>query len=625
MKIQLTQLEVIPGHPSTNTQRMVSFIEEAKAHGVDLIIFPEMCIPGYLIGDNWERESFLKDCEACGEQIRQASHGITVIFGNVAMDWSRKNEDGRVRKYNALFLAEDGRFIGPENGPYDFAPKTLMPNYREFDDSRHFYDTRKLATELSVAIDELIRPIPSRLGRLGGILCEDGWCMDYDVAPIAILDKQNCRMLINISCSPFTLNKNHKRNRVFSEHASRCGIPLAYVNNVGIQNNGKTVYTFDGGSCLYDGMGNQVSLDTTFSEAKLILDLPDAGHPLGDPTRLEDDGVAEIFKALQFGADRFMKTCGITRIVIGASGGIDSAVAAALYRTIMDPEDLLLVNMPGQYNSDTTKAIAASLAEALGCYYTSVPIEASVALSTKQFDGLRIKRSDGQGERHLELDEYVFENIQARDRSSRILAALAASFGGAFTCNANKSEMTVGYTTLYGDLGGFLAALGDLWKSHVYALGRYMNMEVYQREVIPEACFTIPPSAELSPHHNVDQGQGDPLIYDYHDCLFASWVERWSRATPEDALRWFKTGRLEKEIGYMGDIHELFPDARAFIADLEKWWRLYQGLAVAKRIQAPPILAVTRRAFGFDHRETQCGVYFSQAYRALKAEVLVEG
>jgi NAD+ synthase (glutamine-hydrolysing) len=215
------------------------------------------------------------------------------------------------------------------------------------------------------------------------------------------------------------------------------------------------------------------------------------------------------------------------------------------------------------------------------------------------------------------------ENVQARDRSSRILAAAAAAFGGAFTCNANKSELTVGYCTLYGDESGFLAALADLWKHQVYELGRWLNEQVYKIPVIPPEIFSIVPSAELSQDQNVDAGKGDPLIYPYHDFLFRSFVERWQRATPEDIMAWYAAGTIEQNIGCeSGLVAKIFPTAAEFIADLERWWKLYTGMSVAKRIQAPPVLAVSRRAFGFDHREAQNPVHFSLTYEQLKSRLL---
>jgi NAD+ synthase (glutamine-hydrolysing) len=183
--------------------------------------------------------------------------------------------------------------------------------------------------------------------------------------------------------------------------------------------------------------------------------------------------------------------------------------------------------------------------------------------------------------------------------------------------------LTVGSSTLYGDLGGYLAALGDLWKSEVYSLGRYFNDVVFGREVIPEGIFTVVPSAELSEHQDVDQGKGDPLVYPYHDRLFFSWVQRWNRATPEEVLEWYAEGRLEAELGLKDvDLKALFPDAASFIRDLERWWNLYNGIAVAKRVQAPPVLAVSSRAFGFDHREALGKPFYSSRYLKLRERLL---
>jgi NAD+ synthase (glutamine-hydrolysing) len=204
-----------------------------------------------------------------------------------------------------------------------------------------------------------------------------------------------------------------------------------------------------------------------------------------------------------------------------------------------------------------------------------------------------------------------------------VLAGLAAAFGGGFTCNANKSELTVGYSTLYGDQAGFLAALADLWKHQVYALGEYLNRSVYGFAVIPQGIFRLPPSAELSPNQAVDRGKGDPLVYPYHDYLFRAFMERWNRATPEDILSWYAEGQLEKQLGCeAGLVGRLFSGPAPFITDLEHWWKLYTGMGVAKRIQAPPVLAVTRRAYGFDHREAQNPTHFTREYLRLKAQLL---
>lgn len=629
LQIALAQMRVVPGRPDRNTETMLKYIADARKQNADLVIFPEMAIPGYLLGDTWEQTSFLEECEACGEEIIAASKGIAVMFGNVAVDWTKKNNDGRVRKYNAFFTAQNGQLIAPESMPYPFVVKTLLPNYREFDDTRHFFSLQKLARELGVTTENLLTPIHLAVHgttyAVGCLLCEDGWSDDYELTPMDILRrKEQLDFFVNISSSPYTLGKNEKRRRLFGRLAATAGAPLLYVNNVGIQNNGKTVYTFDGINAAYDEHGMLRVEGEPYEETTQLFCLETLREQKALPEKIEPDA-AHICRALTYGVRLFLETIGMKRVVIGVSGGIDSAVASALYARVLPPQDILLVNMPSVYNSETTKGLARRLAENLGCRYTTVPIQPSVELTIEQLETAKIENLfDGTTDR-LSISSFMAENIQARDRSSRILAGLAAAFGGGFTCNANKAETTVGYSTLYGDQSGFFSALADLWKHQVYDLARYLNKEIYKREVIPQETINIVPSAELSDAQDVDKGQGDPLIYPYHDFLFRSFVERWQKATPQDILEWYANGTLEEEIGCApGFIRKHFPTPQDFIADLERWWNQFSGLAVAKRIQAPPILAVSRRAFGFDHRESQNGPYYTKKYKALKAKLLGE-
>jgi NAD+ synthase (glutamine-hydrolysing) len=674
LTIAMAQLEVFPGDPARNGAAMLELIAEARKAGVDLLAFPEMCLPGYLLGDMWERPSFLRECEAWTERIiaatapaggdaaGSAGNGMAVAFGTVIPDWDAKGEDGRVRKFNGYHLAQGGKAIVHPGLNRPYGVKTLLPNYREFEDPRHFYDTRKLALEAGVTVDSLISPMVLTLGgrecRVGILICEDAWEDDYVQKPLAVLGGMACDFLLNLSCSPFTGGKNDKRNRVFSYRVRQLGVPLFYVNCVSLQNNGKTVYTFDGRSTAYGADGKIKAEAAAFQPEVLPLRLewrggkadlalvqpavapvaaqaasvqpvrtaPVKAGSAKDGNRNEtqaDRHIREIHQALRFGTKAFLDSIGQDRVVIGVSGGIDSAVAAALYREILPPQNLLLVNMPSRFNSGTTKNLSKELAANLGCLYTEISIEDSMAVTRAQLDGLEIRSPDGERFAAISLAGFVMENVQARDRSSRVLAALAASFAGVFTCNANKAELTVGYSTLYGDLGGYLALLGDLWKSEVYALGRHLNKTVFQRAAIPEGIFTIVPSAELSDEQDVDQGKGDPLIYPYHDRLFFSWVQRWNRATPEEILEWYASGTLNKELGLQGtDAYKLFNGAGAFVRDLERWWNLYNGIAVAKRVQAPPILAVSSRAFGFDHREALGKPFYSARYRELRQDLV---
>ena len=629
LKICFSQIEVEPGHPDLNFSKMLQAINEAKANNADIIIFPEMVIPGYLLGDTWEQTSYLKDCLSYGEDIIAQSNDICIIFGNIAVDWQKKNTDGRVRKYNALYAAYQGKLIQPEKSPYPFAIKTLFPNYREFDDSRYFYSLQSLADELDTSVDDLLSPMKVNIKgqelNLGCILCEDGWSDDYNFSPIDILCKNyKLDMLINISASPYTFGKNNKRHRVFSKQAKDNQVPLIYVNNIGIQNNGKTIYTFDGSSTVYDKNGNIIACCPAYSGKNNYINLNSNEDytPLPIP---QNDDISNIYQALSYGIKKFLKDIHMKKVVIGISGGIDSAVASALYVNIIGKDNVTLINMPSKFNSETTKGLSSQLAHNLGCQYAIVPIQEVVDFTVNQFEHTDVVDLTTQNINHLTISSFVKENIQARDRSARILAGMSAAIGGGFTCNANKAETTVGYSTLYGDQSGFLAALADLWKHQVYDLARYLNKEVYKREVIPQGIIDIVPSAELSAEQDVDAGKGDPIKYPYHDYLFRSFVESWQKVTPEDILTWYSENTLEEHIGCeKGLVAKYFSTAKEFIADLERWWNLFTGIAIAKRIQAPPILAISRRAYGFDHRESQNGAYYTRAYKQLKAKLLGE-
>lgn len=631
MKIALSQFEIIPSMPTNNAARIINYIEEAKNNKADVIIFPELSISGYLIGDMWESESFIRECEELGEEIIKASKDIFVIFGNVAVDRNKKNFDGRVRKYNALFLAKDGKLIKNlySKIPYPFIIKTLLPNYKEFEDTRHFFSLKDLifenALEDNFDLKEYFKPVEININgekiNLGLTICEDAWSSNYNLSPIDILNEKT-DLFINISSSPYTLIKDTKRHKMYSDISKKYNKPLIYVNNVGIQNNGKTVYTFDGGSSAYDNNGNIICASNRYEERLYYIEMNLTKKEFSKAIKINEENEYKlIYDTIIYGIRKFMKSIGINKVVIGVSGGIDSALSSAVYVNAIGKDNVLLVNMPSRFNSNTTKNLAKTLAENLSCAYMVVPIQESVDFTIKQIETCKIIKDTEES--FLKVSSFISENIQARDRSSRILSGLAASFGGVFTCNANKTETMVGYSTLYGDGAGFFAALADLWKYQIYELAKYINKNIFKKEIIPEGSINIIPSAELSNAQAVDEGKGDPIKYDYHDYLFKTLIESWNRILPEDILQMYIDGILEEKIGCeKGIIKKYFKNDLEFIEDLEKWWRQYMGMAISKRIQAPPILAISRRAFGFGNRESQNRVYYTSKYLYLKNKLL---
>ncbi|CRF33070.1 NAD+ synthetase [Brachyspira suanatina] len=626
MKIAISQLEIIPSMPCDNTVRIISFISKAKKENADIVIFPELCISGYMIGDMFESEGFVKECEELGEEIIKSSNGIYVIFGNIASDRNKKNFDGRMRKYNAMFVAKDGKLIHNNTTEYPFIIKSLLPNYKEFEDPRHFFSLKDLAFENNTDVKEYLKPLEIECNgekiKLGLTICEDAWSKNYTFSPMNIINSnKDVDLFINISSSPYTLVKDAKRHSMYGEIASKHNTPLVYINNVGIQNNGKTVYTFDGRSSVYDNNGNLLLTGKRYEEDLYFIDIDVKNKVFGKTIEIKEENEYKlIYDTVIYGIRKFMKSIGINKVVIGVSGGIDSALSSAMYVNAIGKDNVLLVNMPSKFNSDTTKNLAKTLSDNLGCAYMVVPIQESVDYTVKQLETSPIIK-DGK-EDHLKLSSFVIENIQARDRSSRVLSAIAASFGGVFTCNANKTETMVGYSTMYGDGAGFFACLADLWKYQIYGLANYVNKEVFKKEIIPEGTINIVPSAELSTAQAVDEGKGDPIKYDYHDYLFKYLMESWNRAILEDILELYIEGNLEDKIGCQkGILKKYFKSGAEFVDDLERWWKQYMGMAISKRIQAPPILAVSRRSFGFGNRESQNRIYYTAKYLYLKNKI----
>jgi NAD+ synthase (glutamine-hydrolysing) len=624
--IALVQMEVKPGRPDLNTAHMVELIGEARSAGAEVAVFSEMCVSGYLIGDLWEVDALARDFAEYSEVIREASRGITVLFGNVATDPTRIGEDGRLRKYNAVYVCSDGEYVTRTTLPAGLRPgihpKTLHPDYRFFDDDRHFYSLRKLAQECGRSVFDWAVPfeVPRADGtgifRFGVQLCEDIWCQDYSydgevLDTLRAYQSRGAEAVFNLSASPWTWQKSDKRNRVVREILEPSPVPFFYVNQVGAQNNGKNIITFDGDSCIYAAHGEILQRADPWRETVLLTRSP---HPIPAPqSEIEAirDGILTGVRHLDHirgGENRFL---------VAVSGGIDSSVVTCMLTLAFGPERVFGVNLPTRFNASVTQENARSLCAVLGVDYLQIPIQELYEQVAGTIRGAQFSHSAG------EYTQLVDENIQARIRFSDIVAGVAAKHGLLFTNNGNKTEMALGYATLYGDVSGAIAPIGDLYKPQVFELARFLNDQVFGREVIPENLITgkIVPSAELSAAQDVTKGLGDPIKYGYHDAVLRQMIEY--RQDPSNLLAWFLEGELFDRLGWddRARFAEYFPETADWVADLE-WVDRQVRTSYFKRIQAPPIIVLSKRAFGFDLRETQRPPYTTRGYEALKQKVL---
>ncbi len=609
LKIAVCQMDVIPAKPLINARYMAQDIKEAGERGVHIIVFPELAVPGYLIGDKFEYDDFVRQIELANRSVAEATqNGVVAIFGSVKVDWTKKGEDGRPRKFNAAFVAEGGKITTTR-------VKALQPNYRFFNDDRHFFSLRKLAEEvalqegsnLSDVYNRLVRPVhvrtPLGLVDIGLHECEDMWDGDYNLKPTQILYDGKIMFFVNLSASPWGWQKNRKRHQVVRDILAKCPVPYIYVNKVGVDQIGKSIVVYDGASTVYSSAG-EIVLETAPYKPRTTDIL--IGESVSVFVPKPQDDTAELYRAVSYAMQRLLPET----TVIGLSGGIDSAVTTAIAAAVMGPDKVLAINMPHEYNSQESQDEARYIARNLGVKYIVQPI-AAMADPYLSIQG-------------VEKGSIAFENVLARCRGN-ILSTYAQLHRGIFLCNGNKVEYLTNYGTLYGDIAGGFAFLADLTKQEVRQLADYINRVVYKREVIPQQVIDKPPSAELKP------GQVDPFDYGtltrkgYHDELVRAFTD--FRKTPEWVLEALLNGTLEREMKLEpGTIARFFPDNKGkidvvkFIADLEQRWTDLQRNF--KRNQAPFILVVSRKAFGSDNVESMFAMEITARYFELKRQVL---
>jgi NAD+ synthase (glutamine-hydrolysing) len=544
MRIALGQINPTIGDLAGNVRKILDFTTRAKAEGAQVIVFPELAIPGYPPKDLLLKPQFVQDNLRALKLIATKTAGIDVIVGYV-----EPNPDPVGRPlHNAAAVLRGGSVISRHF-------KTLLPTYDVFDESRYF------------------EPGPSqertnlvRLGTLtaGLSICEDLWNDEkliprrlYHQNPIADLHAAGAEILINTSASPFVVGKHDFRLKLFSSQIKDFGRPLIYVNQVG----GNDELVFDGNSIVFDRHGNVIAQAKDFQEELLVVDVEPSGKPLEGSMAIPSAGVESIRRALVLGLKDYVAKCNFKTVVLGLSGGIDSALTAALAVEALGAERVFGVAMPSRFSSDHSVNDARVLAQNLNIDFKILPIkDVHDAYEHTLADAFRGTARD-----------VTEENLQARVRGG-ILMALSNKFNHLLLTTGNKSEIAVGYCTLYGDMCGGLAVISDVPKTIVYELSEHIN-QTAGRELIPRNTITKPPSAELRPNQTDQDSLPDYAILD-------GILHRY----------------VEEEKGASEIIAEGF-DAATVVRVIKLIDR-----SEYKRRQAAPGLKVTSRAFGFGRR-----------------------
>lgn len=481
VKIALVQTNPIIGAFERNLLQVNQWIDKAKLAGCDLVIFPELTLCGYPPQDLLERSSFLEAHDRALADLIKGLNGITCIIGAL----ERRHGPGKPLYNSALVL---------ERNTIAFrARKQLLPSYDVFDETRYF----------EPGTTSTVFPFKGR--QYGLTICEDIWwnSQSYPTNPLAGLAVgpivPDC--LINISASPYYFGKLQERHQVFGQMCRQNNMPLVYVNQVG----GQDGLIFDGHSMMMTAKGTLCQCASGFAEDMLIVDSGECDAPGMLPA---EETIADVQAALVLGVRDYLHKTGFTKAVLGLSGGIDSAVTAVIGCQALGPENVLCVAMPSPYTSQQSIDDARQLAENLGCDFEVISISAVMEAYQSSLASLFAGCTEDTTE----------QNIQARIRGN-LLMALSNKFNRLLLSTGNKSEMAVGYCTLYGDMSGGLAVIADVPKGMVYALARLINQK---REIIPERIIVRPPTAELKPNQ-FDQDDLPP--YEVLDAVLQAYLE----------------------------------------------------------------------------------------------------
>ena len=524
MRLALSQIDPTVGDLEGNRDLILARIEEARAGGADLVVFPELAVTGYPPEDLLMRPGFVRAARASVEQVAAATRGIVALVGAPLLD------DGKL--YNACAICTDGEVAG-------WAKKWHLPNYGVFDEKRYFASGDELAL------------IEVGGTKVGITICEDMWIAG---PPTTELASAGAELIVNLSASPFHLGRAQEREEIFAARARESGVRVALCNAVG----GQDELIFDGHSLVLENEGSVLARAPGFEEALLVVHLerPEAGE-----VAALDDDLEQMGRALVLGLRDYVAKNGFEAVLVSVSGGIDSAVTAALAVEALGAERVHCVSMPSRYSSEGTRTDARRLGENLGCDFRELPIEAVVEAYTDVLADSFAGREPGVAE----------ENLQARVRGT-IAMALSNKFGWLLVASGNKSELSVGYATLYGDMAGGFALLKDVFKTDVFRLARHLN-ERAGRELVPQSTIDRAPSAEL----RADQRDEDSLPpYAELDRVLEAYVE---------------DDRSLDELSADGFDPDVVARAVALIDRAEY-----------KRRQAPPGVRLRPKAFGRDRR-----------------------